>query len=108
MEPAEVNPGWRKSSYSNGGMNNCVEVAAIPWRKSTYSTGGANTCVEVGALPWRKSTRSNGGTNTCVEAAHIPGAILVRDTTDNGHGPVLRLSPASWTAFTRSLRATRG
>ena len=87
MEPAEVNLGWRKSSYSNGGAENCVEV---------------------GALPWRKSTRSNGGTQTCLEAAHVPGAILVRDTKDNGHGPVLRLTSASWTAFTRSLRTPRG
>jgi hypothetical protein len=86
MEPAEVNPSWRKSSYSNGGANNCVEVGALPWRKSNYS---------------------NGGTNTCVEAAHIPGAILVRDTKDNGHGPVLRLTPATWTTFTASLRVTR-
>jgi hypothetical protein len=108
MEPAAASPGWRKSSYSNGGAENCVEVGAIPWRTSTYSNGGTQTCVEVGALPWRTSTYSNGGADTCVEATHVPGVILVRDTTDHGHGPVLCLTPASWTAFTRSLRAPRG
>jgi Domain of unknown function (DUF397) len=66
MEPAAVSPGWRKSSYSNGGTNNCIE------------------------------------------AAQVRGAIPVRDTKDNGHGPVLRLTPASWTTFAQSLRATRG
>jgi hypothetical protein len=85
MEPAAVNPGWRKSSYSNGGESNCVEVGATPWRKSTYSNG-------------------NGG--QCVEAAHLPGAILVRDTKDNGTGPVLRVTPADWRRFTSDVRAT--
>ena len=63
-EPAEVNPGWRKSSYSNGGGSNCVE------------------------------------------AGHIPGAVLVRDTKDNGAGPVLRVTPADWSRFTTRVRAT--
>jgi hypothetical protein len=81
-EPA-VNPGWRKSSYSGNGGSGCVEVGATPWRKSTYS--------------------ENGGSG-CVEAAHIPGAILVRDTRQHGHGPVLRLPPQAWHSFTVSLR----
>jgi hypothetical protein len=82
-EPA-VTPGWRKSSYSENGGSGCVEVGAIPWRKSTYS--------------------ENGGT-ACVEAAHAPGAILVRDTQQHGHGPVLRLTPKAWHHFTATLRA---
>ncbi|WP_336047418.1 DUF397 domain-containing protein [Streptomyces sp. CA2R101] len=37
---------WRKSSYSDGGDNNCVEVAdsfpgAVPVRDSKNPTGGA-------------------------------------------------------------------
>jgi Domain of unknown function (DUF397) len=64
MEPAAVNPGWRKSSYSNG----------------------------------------NGG--QCVEAGHLPGAVLVRDTKDNGTGPVLRVTPAGWRRFTLRVRVT--
>jgi hypothetical protein len=83
QEPA-VNPGWHKSSNSHNGGSDCVEVGMIPWRKSSYS--------------------SNGGSD-CVEAAHSVGAILVRDTKDNGSGPVLRLTPANWRAFTARLRA---
>jgi hypothetical protein len=82
-ESATVNPSWRKSSYSDNGGADCVEVGAMPWRKSSFS--------------------SNGGT-ACVEAAHAEGAILVRDTKDDGTGPVLHLSPANWRAFTARLR----
>ena len=35
---------WIKSSYSAGG-NDCLEVAR--WRKSTYSGGGGDDCLEV-------------------------------------------------------------
>jgi hypothetical protein len=62
-EPAEVNPGWRTSSYSHNG-------------------GGS-----------------------CVEAGHIPGAILVRDTTQFSRGPVLRVSQAAWRRLTAAIRA---
>ena len=103
-EPA-VNLGWRKSSYSNGGTANCVEVGMVSWRKSSYSDNGGSACVEVGAVPWRKSSYSSNGGTACVEAAHSAGAILVRDTKDNGTGPVLRLTPANWRAFTARLRA---
>jgi hypothetical protein len=60
--------GWRKSSYSNGGTANCVEVCV--WRKSSYS--------------------DNGGAG-CVEAGHLRDEILIRDTTQHGDGPVLRV-----------------
>jgi hypothetical protein len=82
-QPAAVNPGWRKSSYSGNGGADCVEVAAVPWRKSTHSGNGSGHCVE---------------------AAHAPGAILVRDTKDNGTGPVLRLTPRAWTRLTHAIR----
>jgi hypothetical protein len=84
-EPTAVNPRWRKSSYSDNGGTACVEVGAIPWRKSTYS--------------------DNGGTG-CVEAGHVPGAVLIRDTTDNGAGPVLRVTSAGWSRFTARVRAS--
>lgn len=80
-----MSPGWRKSSYSNNGGGNCVEVGAVPWRKSSYS---------------------NNGGGTCVEAGHSVGAVLIRDTKDNGAGPVLRVTPADWSRFTARLRAT--
>jgi hypothetical protein len=52
---------------------------------------------------WRKSTYSGNGAN-CVETGHVPGAVLVRDTKDNGTGPVLRVSPGDWARFTASVK----
>jgi hypothetical protein len=54
---------------------------------------------------WRKSSYSANGGMDCVEAAHAPGAILIRDTKDNGTGPVLRVTPADWQRFARAIRA---
>jgi hypothetical protein len=54
---------------------------------------------------WRKSSYSDNGGSSCVEAGHVPGAILIRDTTDHGTGPVLRVPPAAWTRFTTAVRA---
>ena len=55
---------------------------------------------------WRTSSYSNGGSDTCVEAGHVPGAILVRDTTQHGTGPVLRVTPGDWQRVTRAIRGT--
>jgi hypothetical protein len=103
-EPAAVNPGWRKSSYSNSNGGACIEVGALPWRKSSYSNGGGDNCVEVGT--WRKSSYSNGNGGQCVEAGHASGAILIRDTTQHAAGPVLRVSAETWHAFTTAVRAS--
>ena len=62
---------WRKSSYSEGGAGNCVEVAApieltdLSWRKSSYSEGGASNCLETAdglgdTVPVRDSKRPEG------------------------------------------------
>ena len=102
-EPAALNPGWRKSSYSNGGVSNCVEVGA--WRKSSHSSNGGGSCVEVGAPPWRKSSHSNSNGGACLEAGHASGTILIRDTTQHAAGPVLRVSAETWRAFTTAVRA---
>jgi hypothetical protein len=32
--------------------------------------------------------------------------VLIRDTKDNGQGPVLRVSAQTWRAFTKTIRAT--
>jgi hypothetical protein len=77
----------------------------LGWRKSSYSNNGGAGCVEVGAIPWRKSTYSNNGGIDCVEAGQVSGAVLVRDTTQHGAGPVLRLAPADWERFARAVRA---
>jgi hypothetical protein len=52
---------------------------------------------------WRKSSYSNGGAANCIEAGHSGSAVLVRDTKDNGTGPVLRVTPADWSRFTAKL-----
>ena len=54
------------------------------WRKSTYSGGSGTECVEVGV------------------ADH--GHVLLRDTKDRGHGPVLRLTPRAFADFTTRIR----
>ena len=87
MEPAAVTPGWRKSSYSSNGGGSCVEVGAVPWRKSSYSNGGADNCVEAG---------------------HLRDSVLIRDTTQHGDGPVLRVSARTWRAFTTAVRDCAG
>jgi hypothetical protein len=58
---------------------------------------------------WRKSTYSNSSGGACVEVA-TADAVLIRDTTDNGHGPVLHVSAETWRTFTHAIRtnAARG
>ncbi|MFI1193545.1 DUF397 domain-containing protein [Micromonospora sp. NPDC020750] len=49
---------------------------------------------------WRKSTRSGTNQGACVEVAdNLVAAVYVRDTKDNGGGPVLAFSRESWGAF---------
>ncbi|MTE13355.1 DUF397 domain-containing protein [Nocardia sp. CT2-14] len=47
---------------------------------------------------WYKSSRSDGG-NACVEVCHTAAATLVRDTKDNGRGPILEFPADVWTDF---------
>ena len=52
---------------------------------------------------WRKSSYSGNGVN-CVETGNTAGAVLVRDTTQHGAGPVLRVTPAAWTRLVKSVK----
>jgi hypothetical protein len=54
----------------------------------------------IDSATWRTSSFSGSNGGNCLESASVPGAVLVRDTKDNGTGPVLRFAPAAWTAFT--------
>jgi hypothetical protein len=53
---------------------------------------------------WRKSTYSGGQGGNCVEVASTPGHIAVRDTQDNGTGPILRIGSADWSRLVKALR----
>jgi len=54
--------------------------------------------VGVADVDWRKSSYSNGQAN-CVEFAQRDGLILVRDSKQNGEGPVLEFTRAEIGAF---------
>ncbi len=53
---------------------------------------------------WRKSTYSGGQGGQCVEVASTPGHVAVRDTKDDGNGPVLRISPTAWKRFANGIK----
>jgi hypothetical protein len=58
-----------------------------------------------GAVTWRKSSFSGANGGNCVEVGQVgDGAVLVRDTKDRGHGPVVRYSQAEWRAFVAGVR----
>lgn len=79
-EPHSIWTSWRKSSYSNGGTGECIEVA------------------------WRKSSHSNGGGGACVEVAFISDAVAVRDSK-NVEGPAIAITPTAWQAFLATARS---
>jgi hypothetical protein len=51
---------------------------------------------------WRKSKHSS--TNGCVEVSVVDRMVAVRDTKDDGNGPVLRFRPDEWEAFVAGVR----
>jgi Domain of unknown function (DUF397) len=60
---------------------------------------------EIANLRWRKSSFSGNGGPDCVEAADHGGHVLVRDTKQHGHGPMLQLSATAWRRFVVELKA---
>nr|WP_109522790.1 MULTISPECIES: DUF397 domain-containing protein [Nocardia] len=55
--------------------------------------------VDLTGAVWHKSTYS-GPDGNCVEVAVLGnGKVAVRDTKDNGNGPVLAFAPGGWDAF---------
>lgn len=55
-------------------------------------------------MKWRKASYSSNGGGNCVEVGQVPGIVAVRDTKDSGSGPVLAFAPATWAAFTGTLK----
>ena len=47
---------------------------------------------------WYKSSYSSAN-SACVEVMHTDGGISIRDTKDNGSGPILRFTAEEWDAF---------
>jgi hypothetical protein len=58
MEKPAVNPGWRKSSYSNGSSDNCVETAydagSVLVRDAKDNAAGP--VLRVTSADWRRFT----------------------------------------------------
>ena len=53
-------------------------------------------------VEWRKSTLST--TNGCVEVAVVGDRIAVRDSKQQGRGPVLEFTAVEWDAFVGGVR----
>lgn len=53
---------------------------------------------------WRKSSFSSGNGGNCLEAGNTGAAVAVRDTKQNGEGPVLAFTREAWATFTAALK----
>ena len=58
-------------------------------------------------LRWFKSSYSGSDGGDCVEVATASATVYVRDSKDR-KGPVLRFSPAEWSAFVSYAAARDG
>jgi Domain of unknown function (DUF397) len=57
-------------------------------------------------IGWRKSTYSSNGGASCIEVA-ATDHVLVRDTKQDGAGPVLRFTPAAWRRFAGQVKRSQ-
>jgi hypothetical protein len=55
---------------------------------------------------WRKSSYSDGNGGQCVEVANKLSVVWVRDTKNNGTGPVLRVGANAWATFTKAIKTS--
>ncbi|MFI0189857.1 DUF397 domain-containing protein [Streptomyces sp. NPDC017082] len=78
-----------------------MSTAALAWFKSSYSGSEGGDCVEL-AYTWRKSSYSGSEGGNCVEVAAHPAAVHIRDSKIPA-GPVLTLSPATWSDFLKGV-----
>ena len=56
-------------------------------------------------MNWRKSSYSADNGGNCIEVADSGSRVLVRDTKQAGHGPVLSVSPADWRRLVDRVKA---
>ncbi|MBV8993469.1 MAG: DUF397 domain-containing protein [Pseudonocardiales bacterium] len=82
-----------------------IDTIAAIWRdaefrKSSYSGGANDSCVE---LAWRKSSHSGGQNGSCVEVARTGDLFGVRDSKQ-APGPTLTFSAASGLRFLAAVR----
>lgn len=54
--------------------------------------------------PWIKASKSGGNGGQCVEVRSHNDMIEVRNSKDDGNGPVLRFTPAEFDAFLDGAR----
>ena len=67
--------------------------------RAAYYRLRAVTSADVSRALWRKSSFSNLNGN-CVEIGRLmPNRVAIRDTKDDGGGPVLIFTDAEWGAF---------
>lgn len=60
--------------------------------------------MNISQAQWRTSTRS-GGNGNCVEVAtNFSEVVAVRDTKDQGQGPILTFGTAEWQAFIGTIK----
>ncbi|MEU5092616.1 DUF397 domain-containing protein [Streptomyces sp. NPDC021356] len=76
---------------------------SLEWFKSSYSDDEGAQCLEA-AYTWRKSSYSGDEGGQCLEVATCPHTIHIRDSKNTADAPTLLVSPASWEAFTASLK----
>jgi hypothetical protein len=55
-------------------------------------------------MNWRKSSYSGQSGGNCVEIADRDSRILVRDTKQRGHDPILRFTPDAWRRFAAQVK----
>lgn len=84
---------WRRSSFSDNGNGNCVEIALVDTATATHDSEN-----HAGGARWRKSSRSNGNGNACVEIASVCAATAIRDSK-NRAGGVLLIKAGAWERF---------
>jgi hypothetical protein len=53
---------------------------------------------------WHKSRRSGDNGGQCVEVAFLDNAVGVRDSKDNGNGPILVFTHEEWGTFISSTK----